>query len=179
MNFLSSETLNNIAFDSGYFGSALTSSQLLTGKSLDKSWMVSSVLTLLGFATYQIFVRQLIKTDSIAPKNLKMAADDIFKVGTMLLASRLFAQQSVHDSDWKKESLSTIAGFVAYDVATVHLVDTTKYSPKVKLVLDDILKFTTMKVVSRSLLGREFDAEFIYSSAAFLVGLLAYDIFVV
>ena len=177
MSWLSSETLNNIRVDSGRFGSAMLSEQYLKGESLtDMAWIKSSLLTLVGFAIYQVVVRQLIRTDGVAHRNIRMVLDDILKVGTMLVASRLLSGQQLNDTNWMRESAFMLAGFAAYDLVTVHAVDTSRFDNKVKLALDDVIKFSTMFTVKQWLSGGEFDLKWAKASGFYMVGLVAYDL---
>lgn len=176
MSLLSSETLNNVRIDSGHFGTAMLTAQFLSGKSLsDKDWLKSSLLTLVGFAVYQVLVKHIIKTDNVSPVNVRSAIEDLLKVGTMLLVSRYLSGQPINDPNWLKESLFIIAGFITYDLAVVHVADTTKLAPRVKASVDDVVKFTTMFVVSRWLSGNEFNAEWAKGCVFYMTGLVAYD----
>lgn len=178
MSWLSSDTLNNVRIDSGHFGTAMLSAQLLSGKSVtDRDWLKSSLLTLVGFAVYQVLVKQLVKTDGVAHVNVRSALDDILKVGTMLVASRYLSGQPLNDPNWMKESAFILAGFVTYDLAVVHVADTSSLSKRHRMAADDVVKFSTMFVVSRWLAGQEFNMEWAKGCAYYIAGLVAYDMF--
>lgn len=175
MDWLSSETFSNIKGDSLKIGTAMAASQGLTGKSVtDSAWLKSSVLTLVGFAAYQVLVRKFVVTDGVKNVNVKMALDDILKVGTMLVVSRFLSGNPLNDKEWMRNSAGTIAGFVAFDLAT-HRVVPSHPDVKIQAVLTDTVKFGTMFAVSQYLAGSAFDREWLMNSGTFIVGLAVYN----
>ena len=96
-------------------GTMLVVSRLLSKQSLtDESWLTSSMYTLLGFTTFDVF------THKFVPKQLKggykdLATDAVAFV-TMFVVSRTLEGKPLDDMDWIKSSLYTIVGIGAYDL---------------------------------------------------------------
>ncbi len=181
-SFFSSDTINNLNIDIAHFGSALVSSRIINNQILnDWNWIKVSLLTLLGFSIYNLIIANLINTSIIDNENIKMAIDDILKFGTMLLSLRLFLGESLNDMDWILGSCYILIGLIVYDFGTINLLNT-KYlnnkkiiSNKTKMALDDIIKFSTMLIISRWLSNDNFSKLWILESIGFIVGLVAYD----
>jgi hypothetical protein len=183
---LSSEALRNVKVDTLKFGSAFTGEQLATKGVLSSvtegAWLKSTLLTLVGFAVYQLVVRRLIST-SFTSGNYRMALDDVLKFGTMLIASRVLSGKpltGVEGRAWQSESAYILLGFVAYDLGTKPLMtrfvlDTQTLEYKHAMMADDALKFGTMFTVSRFLSGEAFDMAWGKTVAGFLGGLAAYN----
>ena len=188
-NFLSSDTLNNITMDTGRFGSALTSSKIFDDignnftkpKTNDWEWIKITILTLVGFCIYNLVVANLINTDNIKNKNVKLAINDSLKFGTMLISVRLLLGESLADIEWIKESLCVLIGLMAYDFGTIQLINTNKLmedniiSKQSKLAIDDTIKFSTMFFVSTWLSSKNFNKHWLFETTGFIVGIVAYD----
>lgn len=114
-----------IADDWVKVGTMMIVSRLLSGGNLmDQQWIFGCIATLVGFTVYHIVTSKYIKGSDMATNDhVQMAIDDVAKVGTMLLVSRLMTCQSVFDSTWASGSLATLVGFVAFDLVTSHLLD--------------------------------------------------------
>jgi hypothetical protein len=113
-----------IADDFVKVGTVMIVSRLLSGGSfLDKSWIYSSILTLVGFAIYHLTVAKYVQGKELTyNKPLQNVIDDWAKVGTMLVGSRLLGCESVFDPEWAKSSIATLMGFTTYDLAVSRLV---------------------------------------------------------
>jgi len=159
------------------FGTMFVVSQLLASKPLsDQAWIRSSLHTLLGFTVYDVLTKKLIKntmTDGV----MKTVFDTWLKVGTMLVVSRLLSGKSLTDPTWVRSSLYTLLGFTVYHAFVPKLIPNTGQAGPIKDLIDDVLAFGTMFVVSRQLSGLPFDAQWMKESAYSLVGFGAYDIF--
>ena len=180
-SILSSDSAMNVKFDSLKFGPAMITERLFKGESLmDYEWIKSTFLVLVGFAIYQVLVRNLIKTDGIQNKSIKMSVDDILKFGVMLLSHRFLSGHPLNDRDWMKEVAYVLSGFVVYDVLVVRVYDfynVSSFSKNTQMAIDDVLKFSTMFVVSRWLSGNEFNREWLIGISGFMTGLVLYDYF--
>jgi hypothetical protein len=180
---LSSDVLNNIKVDTLKIGTAQATQRFAETQTLaslaDPAWLKGAVLVLLGFAVYQLAIRRIISTE-FASGSVKLALDDILKVGTMLVFKQLAENRtldSLRDDAWQKSSAYTLIGFVTYDFVTRHVYDTSALSGPTKVSVDDAIKFGTMFVVSQFLAGKPFDANFFMVSGGFIAGLIAYNFF--
>lgn len=181
-DLLPAENLNAVKVDWHKVGMALVVARLLTTQSLaalgDKDWYMSSLLTLLGFTAYNLVTARLVDSGKFADGRLKAALDDVLKVGTMLVVSRLLAGGSLNDAAWQKASALTLVGFVAYDLGSFRVTDVVaaNCANNVKAAVEDTVKFGTMYAVSRYLSGQEFTREYLMESGAFIAGLVSYDL---
>lgn len=146
-------------------GSMSVVSQILGGKSLgDRAWQMSTVFTLVGFAVYELFVSHWVKKYEWG--NNKELVQDLSKVGTMLVVSRLLNGDSVMDGSWLWNSAYVLVGFAVYNLVTSKLVSTGALAGDKKQIMDDWLKVGTMLVVSYVLGGgRVLDMNFVRNSA--------------
>jgi hypothetical protein len=119
--------------------------------------------------------------------NVGMAArTDVFKVSSALITQRLFQGKPLDDRLWIVSSALTIIGFVTYQLLIASWLDTSKLAKgAAKVAIDDILKFSTMFVVSRVLSGgaaSETGAEplsqeeWVKDSGLFIASLVTYDL---
>ena len=195
MSFLTGELMNAARGDVLNFGTALLGSragehvfdvqphsplhpyETLTNNT---DWVKSSLLTLIGFAVYELLVRRYINTDGVSQnKGIKLALDDLLKFGTMYIAYRLMTREPLNDANWVKEVTYILAGLMSYDFVVRYGVksvyDTSKLSVNAQMAVDDTVKYTTMFVVSRWLSGKAFDKEWAVTAGGFVVGAAAYD----
>lgn len=177
-----SQTFESIKVDWIKVGLAFVVSRLLTGESLtDKSWAMSSLLVLLGFTAYNLLTARVVDSAKLASGQTKAALDDVLKVGTMLVVSRLLAGKPLNDQLWMRESAFVLAGFVAFDLVTHRLSDTVSSHLSLdnnkSTAVADTVKFSTMYAISRYLSGQEFNREWALESGGFIAGLVAYDLF--
>ena len=180
---ITSDILSSIKLDSGRFGSALVSQQVLSGNSIrDTEWIKSTILVLIGFAVYQLIVRRYVTfTKSLADYNLENATENFIKFGTMLIISRALSGRKLNDSNWLFEIYTILAGFLFYDTVVSHgysyLVSKYNLSCKSSLVLYDVMQFGTMFTVSRWLSGQPMNYEWVFSSTTYIIGIALYDYF--
>jgi hypothetical protein len=176
-SLFSTNTLHNVKVDSLKFGSALLVAQLLSMKPLtDNQWIKSSILTLVGFAVYQIIVRRFVEPTSFSNMTVRLLMDDILKWGTAFILIRLGTGQSLNDETWIRECSYFLLGLATFDIATIHAVDMVGGSLLMKVALADVIKYGTAFTVSQWLKGGEFDREWMVSSGGFILGLLGYDL---
>lgn len=206
---LSSDTLANVNMDNWFFSSGFTGERL--GKKLYDSssvpeffsadWIKQSVLTLLGFATYQIFVRKMI-ANTYEDQYVRMAVDDILKVGVMLITREILMAGSLNvvlnpnepsayynNNGWMFGSAAILTGFVSYDLVVARFINLDSYqSPENRNSVRDVAKFGTMFIVSEFLnalkngnVAQRFTSE-LYQwgipSVGFLAGITLYNQFI-
>jgi len=154
-------------------GTMLVVSHLLSGGDIkDQDWMKASLFTLLGFTTYHLVTARF---DTSFAGNYKPIADDWMKVGTMLVVSRVLAQQPL-DEDWMKGSLFTLLGFTAYHVFTKKFISTDTLSGTHKNIADDWLKVGTMMATKQALQGNSLsNSQWQKDSLNTLLGFNTYD----
>ena len=112
----------DIATDWVKVGTMVVVSQWLSGGSLmDFSWQKNSLATLLGFTAYHLSTRNFMTHQGLEGP-AKRIADDIIKVGTMLVVSRLIGGSSLADPVWISNSIITIIGFIVYDILTINYI---------------------------------------------------------
>ena len=177
-----SDSINNFEIDTAKFGIALTSEHLFNKQSSNNfEWLKLTILSLIGFAVYNLIISNIINTNAIPHYNIKLAVDDVLKFGTVYVFLRLATGGTLYDKEWLYEVIFVLAGFVTYDLFIIHSVDTKKLETEntitreTRLAIDDILKFSTMFIISRLLSGKDFDEEWLSSTFGFIIGLVAYD----
>lgn len=169
----------DIAVDSLKFGTMFVVSQWLAGGSLmDGNWQKNSLFTILGFAAYQLSTRTALSTKGLTGAT-KMVADDLIKVGTMMIVSRLLSGGSLTDPNWFSASMATLIGFFTYDIVTSKYIkgkDLT-YNTKLQAVVDDWAKVGTMLIVSRLISCESVaDPKWLMSSIGVLLGFSVYNL---
>jgi len=131
-------------------GSMQVVSRFLGNGSLyDSQWQQETLGTLLGFTAYHLLVKNNVDTSRAG--EYQHVVDDILKVGTVLLVSRLVAQKDMQDPAWLLKSLYTLIGFTVYNLVTKKMYDTGHFDPESKQIADDFIKFGTVNVVSHVL----------------------------
>jgi hypothetical protein len=119
--------------------------------------------------------------------NVGMAArTDVFKVSSALITQRLFQGKPLDDKLWVVSTALTVIGFVAYQLLVNSWLDTSKLAKgSAKIAIDDIIKFSTMFVVSRVLSGGAAsetggsvmsNEEWVKDSGLFIASLVTYDL---
>ena len=103
-------------------GTMLTVSRLLSGKSLDEGWMMSSLFTILGFNAMDAVVKDLVPLDMIESAVMKDVVTDALTVATMTSVSTLLAGGEINEQVMTS-ALYTFLGFAAYDVGTSQLLN--------------------------------------------------------
>ncbi len=158
------------------FATMFVVSQLLSGGSLnDEKWMRSSLLTIVGFAVFDMLVTDLVDTSSLQGPTLN-AVNTCLKVGTMMIVSRLLAGGDLTDPQWLKQSGATLAGFTAWHLVGSQLVDLSRFTGKTRTMVEDVAVVSTMNVVARTLLGGDIKDEKWMKQVAFDIGgFLVYD----
>jgi hypothetical protein len=111
---------------------------------------------------------------------------DVFKVSSALITQRLFEGKPMDDKVWMVSCMLVIIGFIAYQLLIASWLDTSKIAKgSGKVALDDVLKFSTMFVVSRVLSGggpRETAGpimshdDWVKDSGLFIASLVTYDL---
>lgn len=119
--------------------------------------------------------------------NVGMASrTDVFQTASAHITRRLFEGKPVDDKVWIVSVALVIVGFVAYQLLIASWLDTSKLaSGSAKVAINDVLKFSTMFVVSRVLSGGAgWDSEtpgmsqedWVKDSGLFLASLVTYDL---
>jgi hypothetical protein len=119
--------------------------------------------------------------------NVGMAArTDVFKVSSALISQRLFEGKPMDDKLWVVSTALTVIGFVTYQLLLASWLDTSKLAKgAAKVAIDDILKFSTMFVVSRVLSSGAASEtggatmtqeEWVKDSGLFIASLVTYDL---
>jgi hypothetical protein len=175
MSFFPAETLGFVKADTLAFGPALIGYKYGRDGTVDYEWLKVTVLALIGLAVYQLVIRNLINTKAIQDNGIRMAFDDILKFGTMFIVLRLLSNKSFNDKTWIARVLMVLSGFLLYDLAIVNIFDTTGYSAKTQMALNNIIKFGTVFVTWNILDGGEFNKEWLLGTGGFIGGLILYD----
>lgn len=77
---------------------------------MDQQWMMSTAITLAGFAAYHLITKKLIDT-SDKKGDWKQISDDWVKVGTMLVVSHYLSGGDVTNPSFLQSSANTVLGF--------------------------------------------------------------------
>lgn len=184
MEQILSTTTRRVQLDALKFGTMFIVSRALAEQSLvDMAWVKSSVLTIVGFAVFDILVANLVNLDNVNLQDeLKEMVETWLKVATMMIVSRYLSGGSLQDPNWVKESLYTILGFNTFTLVTKKFMQrnpTGKLSPKAKAVVEDWLNVGTMMIVSRIMSAQSItDPTWLKGSMLTLLGFTVYDVFV-
>lgn len=167
--------------------SRILSNQFLSNHSLDYKWVSNTLAILCGFTLYRIFIENIVDTDSWLSGKIKNSIDQTFRVGTMLLFSR-FITGGEFNSTWLKSSLSTIIGFMGYDLVLSNIKDTidNEYCQlyhKYNSAITDVVRFGSMFLISQYVKSDAntsiydiYDSEWKVTSLAFIVSLVIYNL---
>lgn len=166
------------------FASALVSNRLFEQKSIDKSWAIASVLTLIGFVAYHLLVRQWVMSLDVSTLPAKRALDDICKFAVMFLVSKVLSdlydgkkvnidENMVNDASLFLVSLG-VYNLVISPYVHNHIVNMNMHS---RIAIDDVLKFGSALSVYHLVKGGSMSKEWIMSSVGYLVGIAVYDLF--
>lgn len=139
-------------------------------------WAKSALLVLIGFATYWVIIRNLVKEEQYVTGDLRLALRDLLYFGTMLVVSRLLARQPL-DAAWGKSVLYVILGFVSYDVVIRKFIRP-NINTRLGLTIDDTLRYTVMYALATWLADRHFNESFYKELVAVIVGLGVFNGFV-
>jgi hypothetical protein len=151
-------------------------SRLLIGGNLnDDTWMKGSVYTLIGFASYHVLTKKIVK-NTIEDPVKKRVLNTWLKVGTMLTVSRLLSGQELNEK-WLMESVYTILGFNAFDAIVLDLLplDGIK-NDSLKSIVIDTVNVVTMSSVSALLAGKKLDEPWALSTLNTCVGFAVYTL---
>ena len=77
---------------------------------MDQKWMMSSAMTLAGFAAYHLVTKKLVDT-SDRTGDWKQISDDWIQVGTMLVVSHYLSGGDVTKPSFLQSSANTVLGF--------------------------------------------------------------------
>ena len=172
---------NDILGDIGKVSTMLGVSRLFGKESLqDPEWRKSSLYTLLGFTAYHVLTKGLFSTENIQNPTHRAIANDWIKVGTVMVISRILSGQPLNQ-EWLRSSLYTLLGFTAYNLFTKNLISGEKVSdtPGIQTTVNDIVKFSTMFIVSQLLSGGSLvDPAWQKASLGTLLGFAVYNLLV-
>lgn len=169
--------------------SALLTQRLFKGKSItDNIWITSSILTIIGFVSYQLLINSWFKTGKFVSGSAKLALDDILKFMTMFIVSRILSSGAGKDSEtpeldfnnWIKDVSMYISMLVLYDILVQEHVTSSmnkKFNSQTVLAINDALKFTSTLAFTNFVSGGEFNQEWYVSTFGFVGGLVIYDLY--
>ena len=151
-------------------------SRLLIGGDLsNETWITGSVYTLIGFASYHVLTKKVVKNTMEDPVK-KRVLNTWLKVGTMLTVSRLLSGQELNEK-WMMESLYTILGFNTFDAIVLDLLPLDGIeNDTVKSIVIDTVNVVTMSTVSALLAGKKLDEPWALSTLNTCVGFAVYNL---
>ncbi len=142
-----------------------------------KDWAISALLVIVGFATYWLIVRKVIREEQFVSGDLRVALNTILYFGTMLVVSRLLARRPLNQ-EWMKSALYMILGFISYDVVVRKFVKPA-IDTKAGRVINDTLRWTVMFALATWLADRHYDRFFYKELFSVLIGLGLFNAVVV
>lgn len=102
----------------------LVSRLLARGNPFDRKWVMASMLTLIGFAVYELVTKHYVQGNDMSDhKGLAGAVDDWANFGTMFVISRLLSCESLLDAGWASSSIAQLVGFTAFHMVTKHALN--------------------------------------------------------
>jgi hypothetical protein len=117
-------------------------------------------------------------------ETVRVAADDILKIGAMILMARLFSKQTVMDKQWISVSLYILLGFAVYHILIRHIVNPYNYvdMTAIRYAVDDFIKFGIVLIIVRLAMykniGSLTDSTWLKQTGVILGGFAIYDIVV-
>lgn len=184
MNQVVSTTTRRVQLDALKFGTMFIVSRALAEQSLvDMEWVKTSVLTILGYAVFDVVVANVVNLQNTNFQDeLKEMLSTWLKVGTMLIVSRYLSGGSLNDKRWISESMYTLVGYNTFTLVTKKFAEnnpSANVSPKARAVVEDWLNVGTMLVVSRIMSSQSIiDPVWLKSSFLTLLGFAVYNVFV-
>lgn len=183
MNNVVTGTVKRAQVDALKFGTMFIVSRALAEQSLvDMEWVKTSVLTILGFAVFDIVVANFVNLKNVNLQDeLREMVGTWLKVGTMMVTSRYLAGGNLYDRQWLREVFYTMVGFNTFTLVTKKFqeMNQTKLSPMTAAVVGDWLNAGTMMVVSRIMSQENLgDPVWLKSTFLSLLGFTVYDVFV-
>lgn len=144
------------------------------------SWALNVIFTLLGFALYFMFVRQVLP-NKFSGETASDIFDDWVKFGTMLFTVHILTVVcfggGMFNYDWIINTLFILGGFTAYRIGTKYL-EPQGLGEIAQPVVDDVFLFGTMLLVVQLLQQKSLvDMPWLLSSIYMLVGFSVYQIF--
>ena len=114
-----------IADDWMYFGTMMVVSRILSGEGLtDPTWLMSSLLTLVGFTVYHVLTARYVQgSDYSSDPNMQGTVDDWAKFSTMFATSRVLGGDSLIDPKWAAGVVAVLFGFTVYHFATSRILE--------------------------------------------------------
>ena len=185
MDKIIATTTRRVQVDALEFGTMFIVSRALAEQSLlDMEWVKSSVLTIIGFAVFDIVVANAVNLDNANLKDeLKEMVEMWMKFGTMMIVSRYLSGGSLQDQSWIKESIYTLLGFNTFTLVTKKFMQrnpaAAKLSPGAQKVISDWAMVGTMMLFSRIMSSQSItDPTWLKGSMLSLLGFTVYDVFV-
>ena len=102
---------------------------------------------------------------------------DVLNFSTMFIVSRLLAGKALDDNAWMMSCLYTLLGLIAYNLIVKKIVPNNMNGVMEK-VMNSVLKWGTMLLVSRLLSGEPLNNEWMMSTTYTLLGFIAFDVIV-
>ena len=159
-------------------GTMFLVSRWLSGNSLtDRTWLMLTLHTLLGFATYHLVSRVFIDTSGYGEYTPLL--NDILQFSTMLLIVRLLGGNNPFDITWLYFVVVTAIGLAIYDIFVSKRIRGTDYTPYPKLAdtINDWVKFGLLELVRQLLMGGSIvDQSWGHTTVDQLLGFTAYNL---
>ena len=102
---------------------------------------------------------------------------DTLNFSTMFVVSRLLAGKALDDNKWLMACLYTLLGLKAYNLIVKKIIPNNMTGVMEK-VMNSVLKWGTMLLVSRLLSGEPLDNEWMMETMGQLLGFIAFDVIV-
>lgn len=112
------------------------------------------------------------------------AANDILKVGAMIIMARIFSSRSIQDKEWISMALYLMLGFAVYHILIRHIINVHSFVDmySVRTAIDDFIKFGIVLIVIRLAQTQNInsltDSNWLKQIAIILTGFALYDLIV-
>jgi len=184
-NIINKKTIINIKTDSLKFGLAIAISQIFTKKNINIKIIL---LSLIGFATYQIIISRIINTENMDIRK-RVPVDDFFKFATMLFVSKfLITGQLYLDKKFVVDNINIIIALFLYNafiskyitpkIITNNII-TSAITFRDVMTINDTVKYSFVLIVAgllNDLAGIDnFSAEYLKLAAGYVSGLVTYN----
>lgn len=109
--------------------------------------------------------------DEFTKNNIK---SDVLQFGLALILSHIFIG---HNFKNIKQIVLTIIGFTAFHLVITKIINTKELNPHARITIDDILKFSTMLLISKYLINKEKinNTNFILSGINLIIAFFVYN----
>lgn len=175
----SEKALFDTQVDVAKHGTSLLTSHLTEtyrhgGEYLSRQWIITTMITLIGFVVYGLVVKQLIPVNVANPR-VKAGLDDVLKMGTVLIVSQVVTSHMagrVNFPDaWLNVTAVILAAFFLFHVVVAPQLPVVR---GYQATIMDVAKFGLVSTAAHYYVGGRFNEDFLVSLGGILGGFVLF-----